>query len=88
MFPFCRVHLVSFCGFFGQENLLEKKSGIVSVMVPLFNHYYKLQREVFFLCDTTDAAAQVANQARRLFGQVFFSPPYLCLCVRMFCAVL
>lgn len=43
-------HFIHFCGFFGQENLVDKKSGIVSVMVPLFNHYYKLQRGVFSVC--------------------------------------
>lgn len=50
------------------------------------------KEEVFFLYDTTDAAAQVANQVRRLSGQVFFFyyyfsfPPCVRVCFALCCS--
>lgn len=93
MFPFHPAGLVSFCGFFGQENSVEEKKwhcfGCGSSFQPLLE---TTKRRVFFLYDITDVAAQVANQVRRLSGQVFFFyyyfsfPPCVRVCFALCCS--
>lgn len=84
MFPFHPAGLVSFCGFFGKKNW--HRFGCGSSFQPLL----ETTKRIFFLYDTTDAAAEVANQVWRLSGQVFFFIIFLsrlvCVCA-LHCAV-